>query len=157
MPLATVTLSTVRLMRSTNAGESPVKFESQTGLNPGVRVFADAELMAILSYTGNFDGSGYWYNVRRGVDGTSSSDHSAGITCTIGNADQFYSTDPVGSPQSSVPVLPYINVLTGQYWTAEGDNGNQGLRWWARVYNQHAVTSFGNRTSTSVTSDLTDQ
>lgn len=156
MPVATLTLGSVTLAQSCAAGESPVKFSSATGLTPGVRVFADAELMAITSQ-GLTDTTGTWFEVRRGVDGTSSSAHSGSITCRYGSADSFYANDPVGAPGPSVPVLPYINVLTGWYWQAMGDDQEGGRRWWARQLNEHSAGPLGINAETAVTSEFTDQ
>jgi len=142
---ATVTLSTTTLGSQAKAGESEIKVASTTGLVPGVRLFVDRELMSVVGLLVD-----PWVKVLRGVDGTAASVHSTGATVTIGDADQFYASDPTGSPPEVIPVSPYINVTTGDFWFAQGDELPVGEtnRWWQKQATTRTTGFLGVRTTT---------
>lgn len=144
MATATVTLSTTTLTFAVNADDRQIKVASTSGLTPGVRLYLDRELAEVVSL-----GVDSWVNVRRGVDGTGSSRHASGATITIGRADQFYASDPVGLPANEVPVSPYINVLTGVHWLPQGDEIGSGRdgRWWQARTTTYSTGSLGVRTT----------
>jgi hypothetical protein len=142
---ATVTLSTTTLQQTAGASDSQIKVESTSGMFPGTRLWIDRELMTVVSL-----GVSPWVNVLRGVDGTSAQAHSSLSTVTIGRGDQFYSIDPVGRPFDAISVSPYINVLTGDVWLAQGDAQPDGtaVRWWQKVTTTYGVGALGVRTTT---------
>ena len=141
---ATDTLPSVTLKSSTGAGDRAVQLNSITyapnGAKApigGIRFFCEGEVMDAVSL-----GTGSWVNVRRGVDGTTAAPHASGSTVYIGRPDQFYSVDPVGAPPESIPVSPYINVVNGTVWFAQGGPGTVGPRWWQKqtiAYGQGAL------------------
>ena len=128
---ATVTLSTTSLVNPVDGGSPQIVVASTTGLFPGVRLYVDQELMAVVSLGSLSNGNGQ-VTVRRGVDGTLGAPHASLSTVTIGTADQFYSTDPVGRPPDEIPVSPYINARDGRVWFAQGNTlpAGIGVRWW---------------------------
>jgi len=142
---ATVTLSTTTLRQVVSATENQIKVASTAGLFPGTRLWIDRELMRVVSL-----GIDPVVNVVRGVDGTGGAPHSSNSTITIGRADQFYMTDPVGRPDEAIPVSPYINILTGVVWFAQGDVEPVGLsdRWWQPQTTTWEVGALGVRTKT---------
>ena len=146
---ATVTLGTTILQNNLGATDAQVKVASTSGLNPGTRLWVDRELMSVVSLSVD-----PWVNVLRGMDGTAAQPHNSSSLVTIGRADQFYSSDPVGRPPDVIPVSPYINILDGSVWYAQGDNlpPGQGERWWQRQTTTYGTTSMGVRTTTQ---DLT--
>ena len=103
---ATVTLSTTTLTTGVDSGASEVLLASYAGINAGNCLWIDRELMKVIVLP---DGS---CKVRRGYGSTSSARHQSGSTVTIGSPEQFQSKDPVGSPDSSIPVSPWINTGT---------------------------------------------
>jgi hypothetical protein len=143
---ATVTLSTTTLVNSVDPLDQAISVSSTSGLTPGVRLYIDRELMSVISL-----GISPWVNVRRGMDGTATSRHASSSTVTIGRADQFYQHDPVGLPPEEVLVSPWINVITGDRWTAEGDEAGPGVggRWWQKTVVTHDTGALGVRTTTS--------
>lgn len=140
---ATVTLSTTTLVDGCTPSAQQIKVASTSGLTAGTRLFVDRELMKVVSL--DIDP---WVNVLRGVDGTSASAHSSGGTLYIGRGDQFYQSDPVGSPSVVIPVSPYINVVTGGVWFARGDAKDRSIRWWQQQSTTFGVGSLGVRTTT---------
>lgn len=142
---ATVTLSTTTLTNAVTADDRQIQVGSTSGLLPGVRLYIDRELLEVVGLLGYAS----IVNVRRGVDGTGASRHASGATITIGRADQFYSSDPVGLPPSEVPVSPYINVLTGVHWLAQGDETGPGRdsRWWQKRETTYSTGALGVRTT----------
>lgn len=137
---ATVTLSTTSLVCAAGPSDGSVKVASTSGLVKGSRLWIDRELMEVISL-------GVDRNVKvvRGVDGTSGVAHVSASTVTIGQADQFYTRDPVGIPPESIPVSPYINVLNGRVWFARGDsmppaNSN---RWWQLQTTSYSTGPLG--------------
>jgi hypothetical protein len=142
---ATVTLSTTTLAANVGASDNQIKLASTAGVTPGTRLWVDRELMAVVSL-----GVDPWVNVSRGVDGTAGSPHNSAATVTIGQAYQFYSSDPVGRPNEAVPVSPYINVRNGTIWYAQGDAvpGDTATRWWQAVTTTYDTGPLGVRTTT---------
>jgi hypothetical protein len=143
---ATVTLSTTTLAQQVSASDTIFKLASTSGLIPGVRLYLDRELVTVVDI--NPDSS---VDVARGVDGSAGSAHAYGSIVTIGRADQFYSSDPIGLPPNELPVSPWINVLTGAVWTAVGDESGSGLgaRLWAQQTTTSTVGALGVRVTTT--------
>ncbi len=140
---ATVTLATATLTVSVGPSTDTINLSSTEGVLPGVRLYIDGELM--LVNRNDVDGT----KVRRGVDGTSGQPHASGGTVYIGRADQFYSQDPIGRPDNAIPVSPYINVVNGSMWFAQGDAlPSGGNRWWQRVTTTYGTGPLGVRTTT---------
>ena len=142
---ATVTLATTTLTYGVNAGAGEVELSSVSGINPGYRLWIDRELMKVLSIvTGTTR-----VKVSRGVDGTAASAHSSTSTVTIGRGDQFYTTDPVGAPPAEILVSPYINVINGKTWYAQGDaEPSLGpVRWWQQPETTYSYGALGIRES----------
>jgi hypothetical protein len=133
---ATVTLSTTTLAQSVGSGDRQVKVLSTSGLIPGLRLFVDGELMTVVSL-----GIDSWVNVLRGVDGSAAQAHSSGNTIFIGRGDQFYSSDPTGEPPAAVPVDPYINVINGAVFYAQGDSLTK--RWWQKRTTTYEIGALG--------------
>jgi hypothetical protein len=142
---ATVTLASTTLTNRVLLTDTQVKVGSTSGLYPKTRMYADTEMMEVVSL-----GPDPWVNVRRGVDGTSATEHSPGATVTIGAANQFYTQDPQGAPNDAVLVSPYINVRTGTMWYSQGDFLPDGLavRWWQAQTTTHDIGPLGVRTTT---------
>lgn len=133
---ATVTLSSTTLKTAAGASDKQIQVSSTSGLIPGIHLFADGELMSVVSL-----GIGTWVNVLRGVGGSAATAHPAMATVYVGRADQFYSTDPVGKPAASVLVSPWINVRNGAVWFAQGDP--DGVRWWQKQEAAHSAGPLG--------------
>lgn len=132
---ATVTLSSTTLSAPVGPHDVEVKLASTSGVLPGYRLYVNGELMRVLTL-----GVGTLVKVNRGVDGTKGLDHLSGSTVYIGQGHQFYSQDPIGRPPSAIPVSPYINVINGSVWFAQGDAlpTSDPRRWWTRQ-----TTTFG--------------
>jgi hypothetical protein len=145
---ATVTLSTTYLVAGITAGQKDVRLASGAGLFPKVRLYVGGELMAVVS-VGVTTSAYTAVEVQRGVDGTTASAHSSASVVTIGTADQFYSSDPVGSPEVSIPVSPYINATAGTVWFAQGDALEGAARWWSNVTTTYGIGALGVRTTAS--------
>ena len=142
---ATVTLATTTLRAPVGGSENVITVASTSGLIPGIRLWVDTELMTVMGLGVNSQ-----VQVQRGVDGSSSSPHASSALITIGRADQFYSVAPVGRPPDVIPVSPYIDVIAGNVYFAQGDASPAGLtnRWWQRVTTTYGVGALGVRTST---------
>jgi len=142
---ATVTLSSTTLSAAVSSTDSQVKVASTSGLTPGIRLWVDQELMSVVSL-----GIAPAVNVLRGVDGTVAAPHSSSATVTFGRADQFYQSDPVGRPPSVIPISPWINVLNGRVWYAQGDELPNGLtnRWWQLQSATYGTSALGVTTTT---------
>lgn len=149
---ALATLATTTLSTDVEPNDSAVILASLTGITPGLRLYVDMELMGVLSI-----GIGTTVNVLRGVDGTATTRHASSRTVTIGRADQFYDRDPIGPPPAQVLVSPWINVLTGAQWTAQGDEtgADAAARWWARSEHTRGVGPLGIVTDTVAPSTVT--
>jgi hypothetical protein len=143
---ALATLNTTTLATRVGPLDGAIQVASAAGLLPGTRLFHGRELMQVISL-----GVGNWVNVRRGVDGTVTGPHPSSATLTIGRADQFYSQDPVNPPPSEILVSPWINVLTGDEWTAQGDEAGPGLeaRLWTKTVNTPSIGALGVRVVTT--------
>lgn len=145
---ATETLGTTTLLKPVAASDRLVSVESVSGLIPGMRLFCDGELMALVSL-----GIGTEVVVRRGVDGTIAAPHDSSATVYAGRADQFYRSDPVGAPPEAIHVSPWINVANGSIYFANGDEG--GARWWQKQTTTYSIGALGiriaERTPTSST------
>lgn len=145
---ATVTLSSTTLKTTCSASETRIELASTSALVIGLVdqcLWIDRELMSHISI-----GIGNWVNVVRGVGGSVQSAHGSGAVVYIGRPDQFYSSDPIGLPPSPVLVSPWINVLTGAIWLAEGDEvgPSAGARFWQAVTNVPGTGALGIRTTT---------
>ena len=150
---STVTLATTTLTNRVDAKDNELVLASYSGIYPGLRLFIDKELMNVESVRPDSRG----VRVRRGHGGTAAVPHSSSAVVTIGTADQFYMTDPVGAPGESTPVAPYINVLNGKVFYAQGDAQPTGLtfRWWQEVTTTYSTGPFGVRVSESSPSSST--
>ena len=135
---ATYTLSTTVFTVPVEKSDTQVKVASTSGLTPGMRLFADRELMQVVSL-----GVSSLVNVRRGVDGTQAERHGTDVTVYVGTGDQFYSRDPEGQPRPDLLVSPWINVRTGDVWFAQGDGAVGGQRWWQKQVIDHTVGDLG--------------
>jgi hypothetical protein len=149
---ALATLATTTLSTAVEPNDSAVILASLEGITPGLRLYVDQELMGVRSI-----GIGTTVHVFRGVDGTATTRHASSRTVTIGRADQFYDHDPIGPPPAQLLVTPWINVLTGAQWTAQGDEtgADAAGRWWAKTEHTHGVGSLGVRTTTAAASTVT--
>ena len=143
---ATVDLSTTSLVKPISAWDSQIVVASTSGLTTGKRLYADRELMSVVSVD-----SSSQVTVRRGVDSTLAAPHASSMVCVIGDADQFFSYDPQGMPKDAVLVSPHINVRTGDIWLAQGDVSPEGnsARWWEKVQVKYDVGALGIRSVTS--------
>lgn len=150
---ATVTLATATLTYGVGPGDGELTLSSVTGIDSGYRLWIDRELMKVLQVvTGTLR-----VKVIRGYDGTVASQHSSSALVTIGRADQFYTVDPVGAPLSATPVAPYINVINGKVWYAQGDALPEGgtYRWWQEVTQTYGIGPLGVRTQVANLSSST--
>lgn len=143
--MATVTLSTTTLLTSVSKTDTDVSLTSTVGVSPGLRLYIDQELLGVLSL-----GLGTSVNVQRGLDGTATTSHLSGATVTIGRGDQFYLQDPTGVPPTPVLVTPWINLVTGVSWTAQGDEtGPNAAQWWQPTVTTRSTGALGIRTVTT--------
>lgn len=150
---ATVTLATATLTYGVGPDAGEVELSSVSGIDVGYRLWIDRELMKVKSIvTGTTR-----VKVIRGVDGTAATIHSSSSVVTIGRADQFYTSDPVGAPASVIAVSPYINALNGRIWYAQGDSLPDGLtyRWWQEVTQTYGIGPLGVRTQVASLSSST--
>ena len=150
---ATVTLATATLTYGVSPDAGEIQLSSVSGVDVGDRLWIDRELMKVNRVV---DGTTR-VKVNRGVDGTAASRHSSSAVVTIGRPDQFYTTDPVGSPASVIPVSPYINVLNGKVWYAQGDSlpEDNSYRWWQEVTQTYGIGPLGVRTQVASLSSST--
>jgi hypothetical protein len=142
---ATVTLSTATLTYAVGSNDRSVIVSSTTGILPGMRLYADGELMTVESL-----GVSPSVNVRRGTDNTSATSHASGVSLYIGRGDQFYTRDPVGSPSPAIAVSPWINAPAGKIWWRQGDatGASAAGAWWQLQVPTYAVGALGVRTQT---------
>lgn len=128
---ATVTLRQTAFVTPVVSSDTVVYLGSLTGITPGMRLFANAEMMTVDRLTGITTG----VVVRRGTDGTVSKSHSTQEVVFVGRGDQFYDRDPAGVPPMVVPVLPWINIERRVIWTIQGDDDGPGVaaRTWQLV------------------------
>lgn len=143
---ATVTLSTTTFTQPVLLGDTQVLPASLTGVTPGVCFYIDRELMRVVDPTL----PGGWVRVLRGQAGTGTTPHGTNVTVTLGRQDQFYDFDPIGMPPPSVPVQPWINLLTGAIWSPQGDEEGSGVnaRYWRQITTTYGVGALGVRTAT---------
>lgn len=148
-----ITLATTTLAASVDPLDQAVTLVSSSGVVPGMRLYVDRELMAVVSL-----GVGTVVNVLRGVGGTATAAHSSSALVTMGTPDQFYMQDPVGPPPADVLVSPWINVVNGIQWVSQGDDTGPGqsARWWAPLQVTHDVGPLGVRTAVSAPSALSN-
>lgn len=151
MPAA-VTLASTTLTYGVEKGTGEIVLSSVSDIVVGYRLWIDRELMKVKALSG-----GTRVQVFRGVDGTAASRHSSSAVVTIGRADQFYATDPMGAPGEVILVSPYINVINGKTWYAQGDSLPVGLtnRWWQEVTPTFGAGALGVRTFESTPSSST--
>ena len=141
---ALVTLSTTTITEGVSASDQRISVGSTSGLYTGTRLWIERELLTVVSL-----GVNTIVNVIRGVDGTASAAHPSGSVVTIGRADQFYSTDPLGRPNDTILVSPWINIITGDTWYAQGDTLPNGAnRWWQKMTTTYASSPLGIQTTT---------
>ena len=144
---ATVTLATATLQAEVNVSDGQIVVDSTSGLTASntnsVFLFCEGELMEVVSL-----GVNPVVNVLRGVQGTGARYHEPGATIYVGRGDQFYSEDPVGSPKEVIPVSPWINVVNGSIWFAQGDAIPGQYRWWQQQATVYDVGPVGVRTFT---------
>lgn len=141
---ALATLSTTTLGAAASATDLAIRLVSTTDVAAGTRLWIDRELLAAVRV--GVDG---WVDVRRGVDGTAASLHAPNATVTIGRADQFFDHDPVGVPPAEVLVDPWINVITGDTWKAEGDSLGDSARYWTKRVTTRSTGALGVQTVTT--------
>jgi len=137
---ATYTLGTTTFAAPVGKFDTQVKVASTSGLTPGMRLFADRELMRVVSL-----GVSTLVNVQRGVDSTQAERHGTEVTVYSGSGEQFFDYDPVGQPRPDLLVSPHINIKTGDVWFAQGDGTVEGQRWWEKQTVTHSVGDLGVR------------
>lgn len=149
---AVVTLSTTTLTNGIGPGTGEIKLASVSGIYPGYCLWIDRELFKVNSLPG-----GTRVKVTRGWEGTAGSDHSSSATVYIGKPEYFYSTDPVGAPPVITQVAPYINVISGRMFYAQGDANPsaQNNRWWEEIETTHSTGALGVRTQESAPTSST--
>ena len=147
---ALATLTTTTLRTAVSSSESSLCLTSTAGVLPGLYLYLDQELVKVVSL-----GLNTCVNVRRGADGTSGAAHASGVTVTLGRGDQFYLSNPVGTPPTEVLVTPWINVLTGEQWTPQGDEtGPNVARWWAKTEVTRGIGPLGVRAVVTAASEI---
>jgi hypothetical protein len=95
--------------------------------------------------------------VRRGVDGTLATKHTAAVPVFIGSGENFFSTDPQGAPAFASLVLPYINVRSGDIFFPQGDDDPKAsqARWWQKMIVVYDHGALGYRTvGTNLSEDI---
>lgn len=149
MPYATVTLASTTFASPVSRDDLTVPVSSTTNIVPGQMLFADRELMKVLSI-GITSGINRTVKVLRGVNGTHTQAHAAGQNVTIGLPNQFYTYDPRGSPPQEVLVSPHINVVTGDFWVVLGDDGppQSANSWWSKQSVYQGIGPLGVRNET---------
>ena len=146
------TLATTTVLTTIEPADTTITLASIANVSPGDGLYAGTELLRVRAYAG-----GTSVAVLRGQAGTVTQRHVSNQTVTIGRMDQFQVTDPLGPPPIPVLVSPWINVLTGQQWVAEGDETgpNGSAQWWAPTQTTHAVGALGVRTTVAATGAVT--
>ena len=144
MPART-TLTSTTLANTINASEGRIKVASTAGMVPGMRLYVTGELMTVLRLEPD-----PWVSVQRGVDGSEAQAHAVGDTIYVGRADQMYSGPPVGRPDAAIEVSPYIDVINGAIYFAQGDTtpSASANRWWQIQTNTRTSGPLGVMTST---------
>jgi hypothetical protein len=112
-------LNRTTIAASLSAADTLVTFASASGLTRGQVAFIDREAMR-LQLQPNPAVPALW-QVLRGVCGTGAAAHAANDQIFTGPAGAFFWNDPQGTAsQDRAPVLPYINVLTGDAFMVAG-------------------------------------
>ena len=138
---ATVTLAQTTLAEGCDAAQTRIKLTSTAGVLPGLKLYTDGEVLAVMRL--DIDP---WVQVRRGSCSTAAMSHYAGSIVYIGRDDQFFQGPPVGRPAPSIPVSPYIDVVGGKIYFAQGDAVPAGtLRWWQAQTQTATVGPLGVR------------
>ena len=152
-----VTLNTTTFTAPVSPNDSSVLVGSVANIVPGQCLFADRELMQVVSI-GLATSASTALTVIRGIAGTAATLHSSGLTVIIGNPDQFYEMSPVGPPPADVLVTPWVNVVNGSVWVAQGDESGPDAqaRWWAQSLISHDVGPLGVRTWTATIASTTN-
>lgn len=144
-----VTLASTTLADITSDKATLLKLASTSGVFAGIHLFiADPSGGELVQVTGlDVDP---WVRVKRGSGGSASAPHPSALTVYIGRGDQFYMTDPVGRPPATILVSPYINVINGTVWFAQGDvlPTASANRWWQKQTNVFTQNPLGIRTQT---------
>lgn len=129
---ATVTLASTTLAEGCDASATRIKLTSTTGVFFGKCLFIagqgrDGELVKVQRLD-----VATWVIVTRGVEGSRAQPHVSGDTVYIGDCGQFYAIPPMGRPDAAIPVSPYIDVVNGQIYFAQGDvvPSQTAVRWW---------------------------
>lgn len=150
----TVTLSSTTLAVGVDAAATRIKVASTTGMVANTRLYVGAYPSGELMRVDRIDVDP-WVVVTRGVDGSKVSPHAIGDTVYVGRADQFYSTPPVGRPDGAIAVSPYIDVVAGKVYFAQGDTGTQSVRWWVEQTTVRTVSALGVYTTTTTPTSST--
>lgn len=146
--IATVTLASTTFAQPVAPGDTLVYVVSTSGIAPGVRLYCDQELLTVVRITGLPNEVA----VIRGQDGTYTRRHNTAVPVYIGRGDQFYESDPVGTPPLVIPVFPHINVRNGTLWGIEGDDVTLAYRLWVPITTAELTGgALGVRTVTTVT------
>jgi len=151
---ATTTLGVTSLESPISENETQVKVASTSGITAGMRLYADRELMSVVS-PGPAGTS--TFIVRRGVDGTLATKHTAAVPVFVGSGECFFSTDPQGTPPYASLVLPYINVRSGDIFVPQGDTDpkTSQSRWWQKMVFSFDHGTLGYRTmGTGLSEDI---
>ena len=138
-----VTLSSTTLPQEIARDQNEIKLASASGLVAGQRLYVDRESMEVVRVLVD-----PFVLVRRGRDGTGGARHANGATVWIAEAYQLYQRDPQGLPQTELLVSPWINVLTGDLWFAQGDVVPGTARWWQKQLATYSVGALGVRVTT---------
>ena len=141
-----VTLSSTTLPAAIGSSDGEIRLASASGVLAGMRLYVDREAMTVIALAVD-----PWVKVRRGTDGTGGAAHANGATAWIANGHELYTRDPQGLPPSELLVSPWINVLTGDLWFAQGDvvgpdGANQ--RWWQKQTATYSIGALGVRIKT---------
>lgn len=146
MATATTTLSTTTIIVTIESSDTKIQLASLTGVTPGMLLYCDRELMRVVAPTG----IGTGVSVLRGVSGTVTRRHGSSQAVYIGRPDQFYMTDPMGTPAPEPLVTPHINVINGVIWAVQGDDTGPGAdaRSWQPVTTTQTIGPLGVRVNT---------
>lgn len=146
---ATFTLATTTWASPVASGDTQVNLASTSGIAPGVLLFANREVIKVISLTG----IGNYATVRRGQDGTETRAHGTGETVYIAQGYQLFQSDPQGLPGANVFVNPHINVANGVVWVVQGDDEGPGTqaRSWQPVTTTQTPGPLGVRVTTTTT------
>lgn len=150
MAVATNSLATTTFASGpVEQADSLLTLTSTADVKPGYGLFVERELM-VVDRLGPLTGQ---VVVRRGCGGSAATAHATNAAIYIGRMDQFYQSDPVGLPPAQLPVYPYINVVNGKIWIAQGDEAASDLqgRVWAEVTTAMTTGALGIRQMVTTT------